>query len=238
MSFILTPFPWRILCLFFFFFFCTRCHPLKCSQGCSQPVSPCCEMFVALRDSCLWLNPFAWMTLRNAVKCQQERILLSLGDDKREGSGCLWSILCWVGSEGKRELAAQRGFSCSRRGSQRALHRWAEVCREIRSTAVMFFQVKAAKSSLLRRTVRQNPPRNDPRSISFSHLQSFENCSALRVSVWPPGLELVVCFVPFLAQFSTLKKHGSVAGDLCFPASRYFLTGLTFEVTNRISIID
>lgn len=87
-------------------------HPLKCSHGCSQPVSSRCEMFVALCKGSVPLSETICLDdsekCCRLVKCQQERICFLL-ETTKERDLAAWSchlVLCCVGREGKRKLAA------------------------------------------------------------------------------------------------------------------------------------
>lgn len=87
-------------------------HPLKCLHGCSQPVSSRCEMFVALCKSFFSLAEAFCLDgseqCCRPVKLLQETIRFLL-ETKKERDLAAWSchlVLCWVGREGKRKLAA------------------------------------------------------------------------------------------------------------------------------------
>lgn len=95
-----------------FFFCCIRCHPLRCSHSCSQPVSSPCEMFVALCKSSVPLSEAICLDdsekCCRPVKCQQERICFLL-ETTKERDLAAWNchlVLCCVGRGGKRKLAA------------------------------------------------------------------------------------------------------------------------------------
>lgn len=95
-----------------FFLCCMRWHSLKCSHRCSQPASSRCEMIVALCKSFVSLAEAicldGYEKYCRPVKCVQERICFLL-ETTKERDLAAWRchlVLCWVGREGKRELAA------------------------------------------------------------------------------------------------------------------------------------